>query len=135
MLERDEGRRNVAYQDSLGLWTIGIGHHDANTCQGMVWTDQQINDTFAADVAEKTAQCEASFPWIANLDEPRKAVVIAMCFQMGIHRLAAFVNTLNAVKQGDYEAAAEGMLNSLWAHQTPKRAARMAVQMQTGDWT
>ena len=134
MLERDEGRRNIAYQDSLGLWTIGVGHHDANVCRGMVWADAEIDRVFAADVAEKTAQVEEELPWVADLSEPRLAVILAMAFQMGASRLFAFVNTLAAVKRGDYFAAAEGMRNSVWAHQTPVRAARMALQMQEGRW-
>jgi len=134
MLERDEGRRNVAYQDTLGKWTIGIGHHDANVKAGMVWSDEKVDAVFAADVAEKTAQCEAAFPWLDQLSEPRRAVVIAMCFQMGIGRLKLFANTLGDMERGDYVRAASGMLNSLWAHQTPKRAARMALQMERGQW-
>jgi type II secretory pathway component PulF len=39
------------------------------------------------------------------------------------------------VQAGDYESAAKGMLQSLWARQTPERAARMAKQMRTGEWT
>jgi hypothetical protein len=27
------------------------------------------------------------------------------------------------------------MLESLWARQTPERAARMSKQMETGEWT
>ena len=134
MLTRDEGRRNIAYQDSLGLWTIGIGHHDASICRGMVWSDEKIDAVFAADVAEKTAQAEAEFPWLDQQPEPRRAVVIAMCFQMGLGRVSAFVNTLAAMERGDYFAAAKGMRDSVWAHQTPVRAARMALQMETGKW-
>ena len=134
MLTRDEGRRNEAYQDSLGLWTIGIGHHDDSVCSGMVWSDDKVDQVFADDVAEKIAQCQTAFPWFDQLNEARQAVLIAMCFQMGMHRLSAFVNTLAAMERGDYSAAADGMRNSVWAHQTPVRVARMALQMERGVW-
>ena len=134
MLERDEGRRNIAYVDTLGKATIGIGHHDANVCKGMVWADAEVDRVFAADVAEKTAQVEAEFPWVADMNEPRRAVVIAMAFQLGLAGLSAFVNTLGALKRGAYNAAADGMLASLWARQTPLRVARMAQQIRSGEW-
>lgn len=136
MLERDEGREHTAYPDPLthgDPWTIGIGHTGPEVHQGLVWTDQQIDDAFAADVTNATTDCIVSFhPWFENLDEPRRAVLIAMAFQMGIHRLLGFVNMLAAVRDGHYATAAEHMRQSVWAHQTPKRATRMAYQMEAG---
>lgn len=134
MLTRDEGRRNKAYRDTRGLWTIGIGHCDPSVCSGMVWSDAKVDAVFAEDVAEKTAQVEAKWPWVADLSEPRRAIVIAMCFQLGLAGLSNFKNTLAAMERGDYLAASKGMLASLWARQTPLRVARMARQMRWGEW-
>lgn len=134
MLERDEGRENQAYQDSLGLWTCGIGHHDDTINAGTYWDDPKVDQVFADDVAEKTAQCVAAFPWLETLSEARQAVIIAMAFQMGLNRLKLFAHMLAYCAAGDFDAASKEMLNSLWAHQTPKRAARMALQLQTGNW-
>jgi lysozyme len=53
---------------------------------------------------------------------------------MGTEGLLKFVNTLAYVRYGKYEEAAEGMLASKWARQTPERAARMAEQMRSGQW-
>lgn len=138
MLERDEGREHKAYPDPLthgDPWTIGIGHTGPEVHQGLVWTDAQINDAFAADVAIASDGCAHAFsPWFVNLTEARQAVLIAMAFQMGMHRLGGFVNMLAAVRDGHYATAAEHMRLSLWARQTPKRATRMAYQMEAGDW-
>jgi lysozyme len=57
-----------------------------------------------------------------------------MSFQLGVDGLLGFKNTLKMIEQRNYEAAAAGMLNSLWAKQTPERANRMAEQMRTGIW-
>lgn len=138
MLERDEGREHAAYPDPLTRaepWTIGIGHTGPEVHRGLVWTDAQIDAAFAADVAEATKGCIEQFsPWFQQLNEPRQAVLIAMTFQMGIHRLLAFTNTLAAVRDQHFDLAANGMRASIWAHQTPKRAARMAYQMAQGAW-
>lgn len=137
MLERDEGREHEAYPDPLthaDPWTIGIGHTGPEVYQGLIWTDEQIDAAFASDVAEATRQCQANFPWFGRLSEPRQAVLISMAFQMGIHRLLGFRNTLAAVRDEHFETAAENMRQSVWAHQTPSRATRLAYQMSSGAW-
>jgi lysozyme len=57
-----------------------------------------------------------------------------MAFQMGITGLMKFKKTLSLVEMGLYDDAADNMLKSLWAKQTPNRAAEMAEQMRTGQW-
>jgi len=65
---------------------------------------------------------------------PRQAVLVNMAFQMGIQGVQKFKKTLSLVEMGDYDGAADGMLKSLWAKQTPNRAAEMAQQMRSGQW-
>lgn len=138
MLERDEGRRYVAYPDPLtggAPWTIGIGHTGPDVHKDSIWTAEQVDAAFARDVSNATAQCKAHFdPWFSLLTEPRRAVLVAMCFQLGIGGLLAFKQTLAAVRDEHYALAADKMKDSAWARQTPKRAMRMAEQMSSGDW-
>lgn len=132
-LEAEEGRVRHAYQDHLGFWTIGIGRL-IDKRKGGGLRDDEINLLLANDIEDKTAEVRASLPWIDSLSEPRRAVIIGMAFQMGTAGLLQFKNTLDAVRRGDYAAAARGMLQSRWATQTPTRAMRMAAQMETGQW-
>lgn len=137
MLERDEGRKYQAYPDPLTRgdpWTIGIGHTGPEVHQGLQWDDTQIDTAFASDTGIAESECRANFPWFDQLNDARQAVLISMCFQMGIHRLLAFVNTLAMIGAGNYAGASDGMLDSVWAYQTPSRAARLAYQMKTGLW-
>ena len=39
-----------------------------------------------------------------------------------------------AYDAGRYDEAADAMLKSKWATQTPNRAGRLAQQMRTGEW-
>lgn len=138
MLERDEGRVAKVYPDPLtggAPWTVGIGHTGPDVHQGDVWTDEQIDEAFDRDVATAETGCMDNLPWFNQLDEVRRAVLIAMCFQMGINRMLGFDNMLKLCGEGNYSAAAQHMRNSLWARQTPKRAIRMADQLETGRWT
>lgn len=133
-LEAEEGRRACVYKDSLGLWTIGVGRLVDSSKPGAGLRPAEIDLLLANDIDEKTDEVRAALPWIDSLDEPRRAVLIGMAFQMGTRGLLGFKNTLAMVKARDYEGAARGMLASKWAQQTPNRAHRLAEQMRTGQW-
>jgi len=45
-----EGKRNKAYRDTKGIWTIGVGHTGPEVHEGLLWSDTQIMDAFKADV-------------------------------------------------------------------------------------
>lgn len=135
MLEREEGRKLVAYADTRSIFTIGIGHTGPEVHAGLVWTDDQVDAAFDADVTKATAGCTANLPWFSALDEPRQAVLVGMAFQLGIHGLLEFTHTLAAVRDGRFADAQAGMKASAWNAQTPARAERMERQMLTGDWS
>jgi len=46
-----EGLRLVAYQDSVGVWTIGYGHTGPDVRVGLTITEEQAAILLAADVA------------------------------------------------------------------------------------
>jgi lysozyme len=136
-LKEFEGWEREAYPDPLTKgdpWTIGVGHTGPEVHKGLVWTDEQIAQALEEDIAEKDGQCRWHFPWYAGLNEPRQAVILGMCFQMGIGRLLQFKDTLAAVRDERFAHAAECMRRSLWARQTPKRVIRLARQMESGEW-
>lgn len=133
-LQREEGRRNKAYRDTRGIWTIGIGHTGPEVREGLVWTDEQIDAAFDRDVLEHSGEVQQAIPWMLNLDAARQVVLYQMAFQMGVAGLLKFTNTLGAVREGRWADAARGMRNSLWAKQTPARALRLAKQMETGEF-
>ena len=133
-IRAEEGLRLHAYLDTLKVPTIGVGHTGPEVHLGLVWTQAQADAQLETDLAIKTAQVMARFPWVAGLNEPRQAVVIGMAFQMGLDGLAGFRNTLANLRAGRWKEASGGMLASLWARQTPERANRMAKQVLTGEW-
>lgn len=139
MLELLEGRERSVYQDSEGFWTIGVGRL-VDERKGGGLSEVEIDFLLENDIKEKTAAVIAALPWAVSLSEPRMAVLIGMAFQMGIGNaqagkgLLGFRNTLQNIRDGHFANAAENMLRSRWATQTPSRAKRMARQMETGNW-
>jgi lysozyme len=133
-LKRDEGVRQVAYQDSLGLWTIGVGRLIDGRKVGAGLRMKEIEQMLANDIADREQALRLSLPWFDSLDEVRQAVLVNMAFQLGVVGLMQFKDTLNRVREGDYAGAAAAMLQSKWASQTPERAKRVSKQMETGAW-
>jgi lysozyme len=59
-IRRHEGVRLQAYRDSVGVWTIGVGHTAAAgppvPCAGMTITPQQCDDILTRDLARFEAE-------------------------------------------------------------------------------
>lgn len=127
-LSLDEGKRKRLYQDSVGKATIGVGRNIED--KGL--RDDEIALMLSNDIDEAEAECRANCPWFNQLNDVRQEVLVNMCFNMGWPVLSQFRNTLDAVRRGDYEAAAKGMLASKWASQVKGRAIRLAEEMRTG---
>lgn len=129
----EEGEVLHEYKDHLGYSTVGVGRLIDKRKGGGI-SKEESRYLLMNDINRFTRDVSASLPWFSSLSAPRKAVLIGMAFQMGLQGLMGFKNTLAHIKAGEYDKAADGMINSLWARQTPERAKRMAEQMRTGEW-
>lgn len=132
-LLRDEGDKPSVYQDQFGYWTIGVGFLIDARKGGKLppavrdfWLDYVID--------ERRRALRAALPWFDRLDDVRKAVLLNMSYQLGVAGVLGFSATLARVRDGRYADAANSMLQSLWAKQTPERARRLSRQMETGEW-
>lgn len=139
-LAREEGERLVAYLDIKGILTVGIGHNCvARPVEGVNQpgdriTEEQEQELFDADVNEAITELNGALPWWTDLDDDRQNVMIDLCFNMGIHTLLQFHDTLAAIEGGDYEAAAEGMRHSKWHAQVGSRAVFLEAAMRSGTY-
>lgn len=132
-LRRDEDEILHAYPDHLGYLTIGVGRLIDKRKGGGI-TAEESAYLLSNDIDKREAELLRRAPWMANLDPVRFGALLNMAFQMGVDGVLGFKNTLAMVRAGDYEGAGNGMLESLWAKQTPARAKRISDQMKTGVW-
>lgn len=130
----DEGKKACVYQDTLGLWTVGVGRLVDARRPGAGLRDDEITYLLNNDIDDRINALTKALPWFQNLDDARKGVLLNMAFQLGTAGLLQFNTTLGLVRDGKYAEASEAMLNSKWATQTPGRANRLAAQMRTGTW-
>lgn len=145
-LHRDEGERLVAYLDSRGYWTIGVGHlidpkmggdpapFGVDLRNGGRITPAQSVELLGRDIDTAVAELDRVLPWWRSLFEARQRVLINMMFNMGATKLLGFVNTLAAAKAGRYADAATGMLASRWADQVGKSAPCTAHPQGQRAW-
>ena len=132
-IKRHEGLVLHGYKDHLGFLTIGYGRLIDKRRGGGI-SNAEAEYLLQNDINGKLAELKQRLPWFDKLNDPRKGVLLNMCFQLGIGGLMGFRNTLSKIEAGNYAGAASNMLKSKWAQQTPRRAQEMAKQMETGKW-
>lgn len=133
IIQREEGWRNKPYYCSEGYPTVGYGFKIGDKGDplpkftlpkqaGDAWLDYIIEDIYEHLILK-----------LSHLNEPRAAIIISMCYQLGIDGCMKFKNMWKAIEKEDYEEASRQMLDSKWAKQTKERARRHAQVMLTGS--
>lgn len=147
-LVRDEGERLKTYRCTAGKLTIGVGRNlddvgllpgeaeemkiTLNSIRTKGITRAQSRKMLSNDIDRVIRDLDRHLPWADKLDEVRQRVIINMAFNLGIHGLLGFRNTLAFVRGGQYDRAADNMLKSLWARQVKGRAVRLSELMRLG---
>jgi len=130
-LKIDEGCRLNAYQDTVGVWTIGHGH-TGGVKKGDKITQAQAEKFLLEDTLEAARDASSIPVQFDTLNANRQAVLINMCFNLGLPKVLGFKRTIAAIAMRDFDNAALYMLQSKWAGQVGQRAIRLAKQMKTG---
>jgi lysozyme len=68
-----------------------------------------------------------------NLDSVRKAVVMDMLFNLGVNKFKMFKKMIKAIENGDYNLAAEEMIDSEWYRQVGYRSKKLVDMMRSGE--
>ena len=140
LIKAEEGCRLTAYKDSVGVWSIAWGFnleahgHDKAECAGLTWTQQQADEALQDEIDLVVSQIDRRWPEWVRLDDVRKAAIVSAVYQLGAPGAAHFLATIAAIRSHDWDTAAEQMLKSRWARQTPKRVQRNAAMIRTGRW-
>ena len=84
LLVKFEGKRNKAYQDSKGLWTIGVGHLIKPTEQQLlhaILTDDQVEELFKSDLrwCDEAVTNSVRVP----LNQHQYDALYSLCFNIG----------------------------------------------------
>ena len=124
MIKKHEGFRGMPYNDSLGFPTIGYGTK-------LPITEEEAELLLKHRLDEKILKLSEKEPFYLELPEKAQEVVANMAYQMGVGGVLKFKKMWAALKEGDYKKAANEMLDSRWAKQTPNRAKELAEIMRS----
>jgi len=130
-LIRDEGYRLTSYQDSLGYWTIGIGHYLGLNRRMTTITRTEAEALFFSDVAEAERIVNSLITYEGYISDARRRALVNMAFNLG-PRLGLFKKFIGHVNAGKWAAAAFEMTNSKWAEQVGNRAERLRDMIDRG---
>lgn len=124
-----EGRRNFPYLDTTNKLTIGIGRNISD--RGIF--DSEIDLLFNNDVEYFYSFLTDNFDWFSELNEVRQVALVDMCF-MGTRPFLTFKKMIDALEKGDYNLAAQEIVNSKYEQQVGQRAMDIANLIKTGSF-
>lgn len=146
MIERHEGRRNEVYKDSLGIPTIGIGYNLRNATakedlakvganlkevlRGKQLSDDQVNELFRMSLDRALKDAKSYYPEFDKLPDAAKGVLVDMSFNLGLTKLKGFKDLKTALGKGNYNAAADAMIDSAWYKQVKTRGVKLVNIMR-----
>ena len=133
-LIRDEGLRLAPYRDSLGYLTIGVGHLIQRSERFTTLTKAEALELLNEDIEIAIRRLTNIYPAWRSLDEVRQRTLINLAFNLG-YKLADFKRFLHAAKSGDWEKAADHLMQSRWYKQVRLRGPRIVHAIRTGtEW-
>ena len=136
----EEGRKLKKYKCTAGHWTIGIGHNLDAKPKMREWlipdtiTDKECDAIFIVDIQDTVESLTKAYPNLRALTPARRDAVLNMAFQMGTAGVMKFKKMLAALDDKGWQRAKAMALDSDWVTKTPKRAARVANQLMTGEY-
>ena len=129
-LREEEGWSSTIYKCSENKMSLGYGRN-VDPDGGIGITREEGEFMLANDVRRTIEELENAFPQLGDLDQPRTAVLIELCFQLGLPTLRKFSNMLAGLWAGDNDRAADELLDSRYARQVPARARRYAERLRS----
>ena len=121
-IKKHEGFVEHAYDDSLGIPTIGYGF----TIKDLVLDEDIAEEILIRKLEKLKRNANSRFRWLEDMPVVIQEVILNMCYQLGVTGVSKFRKAISALQEGDWQEAADEMLDSLWARQTPNRATELS---------
>lgn len=131
-----EGVRYRPYKDSLGLWTVGVGHLIGNgrslpPDMNREFSHEEVVNLFNADY-EHHKKAAMSIPGFGKFNKTGQAALVDLTFNMGPRWISKFKQTAKAIAAGNAEGTASGLENSLWYRQVGRRGPAIVSMIRAG---
>ena len=121
-IKKHEGFKSTVYKCTEGYDTIGYGF----AIKDLELTEEVAELILKRKLAELRIRICNVFEWFIDSPDQVQEVVINMCYQLGLSGFSKFKKTIYYLETQQYDEAADEMLDSLWAKQTPNRANELS---------
>lgn len=142
-VQRHEGFRATVYDDATGEpivpGSIVIGHPTIGYGWALDVTPMSRAQAFkhlTETLDERKFDVLMKLPWLAELDDVRRNVVVELAYNLGLGGLLAFTRMLDALKRRRWVLAGEELLDSKWAREdvSTERSTRLHRMLVSGEW-
>jgi len=130
-IKEHEGFRQNVYLDTLGNETVGVGHKVIKG-EKVPTNIEGLLDLYDKDF-DKALNNAKSIIDEDSISPEAFGVLVEMNFQMGKKGTLGFKKMLAALKDRNYKLAAEELLDSKFAKQTPNRANTLAEVLMDAE--
>lgn len=126
MIIKHEGKINRPYKDSLGLWTVGVGHliGDGKSLppeMNREFSDEEVMAMFEKDYAHHRSAA-MNIPGFDKLNGKGQGALTDLTFNMGPSWISKWPKLKKQLEEGDTESAAKNLEQSKWYGQVGNRA-------------
>lgn len=127
-IKRHEGFQSEPYRCPAGYWSIGFGHYMG---AGGIAISRNVADHI---LDEDIHIAESRFLSLGNFDLTlnRRNVCVEMIFWHGLAGFMKFKKMLHSIEYGDWDKAADEMLDSKSGREYPTRMTALAQIMRDG---
>lgn len=140
MLVFEEGRRLVTYRCTKGFLTVGVGHNlDSDPAMHILKRKMKLGSTitvleciqlFNLDFDKVFQLLDGNIKDWKSFKLKYQLILISMVFQMGMGTTLKFKNTIKMMRTDNHLGVKDGIKNSAWYKQTPKRCERLMMVAQ-----
>ena len=121
-IKHHEGYRSRVYTCTENHLTIGYG---------FAIKDLELDEDIAEEILMRKVEklikrVRAKFDWLDSVPHEVQGVLVEMSYQMGLSGVSKFKKALHAMQMFQWKLAADEMLDSRWAKQTPNRAKELS---------
>jgi len=111
LIKRNEGCVLHAYQDSVGVWTIGYGHTGQDVTAGMTIAQDRAEELLRADLGKFEDGVDDALAESADTTDNQFGAMVSLAFNIGLGNFGTS-SVLRHHNTGDAAAAADAFL--LW---------------------
>jgi lysozyme len=121
-IKEHEGFKSRVYKCTEGYDTIGYGFAIKD-----LELDEDIAEEILLRKLEKLIKrLRDKFDWLDDVPHAVQGVLVNMSYQMGVNGVSKFKKALHAMQMFQWKKAADELLDSRWAKQTPNRAKELS---------